>query len=43
MNTDELNALLAKAGKLRQTVESIEEQWMEAVEKLETQQTGDED
>ena len=43
MTTDELNTLLAKAGKLRQTVESIEEQWMEAVEKLETQQTGDED
>ena len=43
MTTDELNPWLAKAGKLRQTVESIEEQWMEAVEKLETQQTGDED
>jgi ATP-binding cassette subfamily F protein 3 len=41
MPPDELNTLLSKAGKLRQAVESIEEQWMEAVEQLETQPTGD--
>ena len=42
MPPDELNTLLAKAGKLRQTVESLEEQWMDAVEELESQPTGDE-
>ena len=40
---DELNTLLAKAGKLRQTVESLEEQWMDTVEELESQPTGDEE
>ena len=41
MPPDELNTLLSRAGKLRQVVESIEEQWMEAVEQLETQPNGD--
>jgi hypothetical protein len=41
MPPDELNTLLSKAGKLRQAVESIEEQWMEAAEQLETQPNGD--
>ena len=41
MPPDELNTLLSRAGKLRQAVESIEEQWMEAVEQLETQPNGD--
>lgn len=37
MPPDELSALLAKAGKTRQAVESIEEQWMEAIELLDAQ------
>lgn len=35
MAPDDLNALLAKAGKTRQQVEAIEEQWLAAVEELE--------
>ena len=40
LTPDALNELLAKAGKLRQDVESIEDQWMEAVEQLEAQLDG---
>ena len=40
LTPDALNELLAKAGKLRQDVESIEDQWMEAVEQLEAQPDG---
>ena len=40
LTPDALNELLAKAGKLRQDVESIEDQWMEAVEQLEAQADG---
>jgi ATP-binding cassette subfamily F protein 3 len=40
LSPEDLNTLLAKAGKTRQSVESIEEKWLAAVEDLETQENA---
>ena len=40
LSPEDLNSLLAKAGKTRQNVEAIEEKWLAAVEELESQENA---
>ena len=40
LSPDDLNSLLAKAGKTRQNVEAIEEKWLAAIEELESQENA---